>query len=107
MANEVNYFIDKGSNVTLSFTNSHSNGSLKDLSTYTVASKIKKNPYTNTAYSFVCVGYANGLITLSMNSAYSNTVPDGIYLYDVEITSNTGVVERVQEGLMTVNPNIT
>lgn len=107
MAQEVNLTVDQGSNLTIEISVTHSNGSVWDLSTYTVNSQIRKNHYTNTAYAFAGTGAANGLLTLTMNAATSNSVPAGRYLYDVEIVSATNTYTRVQEGMIYFNPNMT
>lgn len=108
MAQEVNLHVDTGANLLIEICITNSNGDPWNLSNYEVNSKVRKNPYTNTSYSFTCNGYANGMLTLTMNAASSALVPPGRYLYDVEITnlvSNT--TTRVQEGLIVFNPNIT
>ena len=107
MAQEINLTVDQGSNLSIEITVSDANGDLWDLSSYTVESQVRKNPYTNTAYTFVGSGAANGLLTLTMNAETSAAVPAGRYLYDVEIISVTNTTTRVQEGLIVFSPNIT
>ena len=107
MAQEVNLYVDQGANLQIEITVTDSNGTLWDLSSYTINSKLAKNPYTNTVYSFVGTGAANGLLTLTMNAATSADVPVGRYIYDVEVTSASNTTTRVQEGLIAFNPNIT
>lgn len=107
MAEEVLLSVDQGSNLTIEINVNYANGLALDLSTYTVACEVRRNPYTATSYSFAASGAANGLITLSMNAETSNTVPAGRYLYDVEITSASDTKTRVQEGLIVFHPNIT
>lgn len=106
MANEVNLFVDQGSNLAIEIVVSHANGDLVDLTTYTFNAKVKKSYYSNTSYSFDCSGAANGLLTMTMNAETSNTVPAGRYVYDTKIISATNKSTRIQEGLITFNPNI-
>ena len=107
MAQEINLTVDQGSNLNIEITVTAANGDLWDLSTYTINSQVRKNPYTNTAYSFAATGAANGLLTMTMNAETSAAVPAGRYLYDVEIKSTSNTTTRVQEGLIYFNPNIT
>lgn len=108
MAQEVNYYVDQGANVVIEITVTDANGVAWDLSNYTIDCQVRKNPYTNTSYSFSNgTGYANGTLVLSMDAADSAAIPHGRYLYDVEVTSVTNTVTRVQEGLIVFEPNIT
>lgn len=107
MAAVVNLIADQGANLSYEIVVSASNGSLWDLSTYTAYAQVRKNPYTNTYYSFTCNSFANGLITMDMTGVESANVKAGRYLYDVEIVSGSNTTTRVQEGLITFRPNIT
>ena len=107
MAEEVLLSVDQGSNLQIEINVTYANGIAVDLSSHTVTSECRKNPYTNTVYTFVGTGAANGLVTLTMNAETSATVPAGRYLYDVEILSPSNVKTRVQEGLIVFHPNIT
>lgn len=108
MAQEVNINVDAGANLLIEVNVSYANGDPWNLSAYDIAAQARKNPYTNTSYSFTGSGYSNGLLTLTMNAATSALVPPGRYVYDIEITSQaSNTTTRVQEGLMVFNPNIT
>lgn len=107
MAEEVLISVDQGANLQIEINVAYSNGVVVDLSAHTVTSEFRKNPYTNTVYSFAGTGAANGLVTLTMNAETSAAVPAGRYLYDVEILSPANQKTRVQEGLIVFEPNIT
>jgi hypothetical protein len=108
MAQEVILNVDAGANLLIEINVSYANGDPWNLSAYDIASQFRKNPYTNTAYSFAGTGYSNGLLTLTMNAATSAAVSPGRYVYDVEVTSqSTNTTTRVQEGLIVFHPNIT
>jgi len=107
MAQEVNLTVDQGSNLAIEICVKDANGDTWDLSSYSVGSHVRKNPYTNTYFTFIAEGFANGTLTLTMNAESSTAVPAGRYLYDVEITSVTNTTTRVQEGLIYFSPNIT
>ena len=42
-----------------------------------------------------------------MTSTATGNLEEGIYLYDLEITSGSGAVTRLMQGKVTVNPEIT
>ena len=48
-----------------------------------------------------------GVVTLSLTPAQTTALSDGRYVYDLEITSSTGEVTRVIEGIITVTPQVT
>lgn len=110
MAQGVNIAIDQGSNVAIEINVIDTNGNAVDLTAYSANASFKKhaNAYANTAKTFSTVGYANGLLLLSMTAVESANTTWGRYLYDVTVThtiSNT--TTRVQEGILTIRPSIT
>ena len=68
---------------------------------------MRKSYTSSTAYAFTVGLNSNGQVTLGMTSNTTSTIAAGRYVYDVEITSPSGVVTRVVEGLVTVTPNVT
>jgi hypothetical protein len=78
------------------------------LGDYTAAAQMRKSPYSVTATSFI-VETTNtvGELILTMDSANTANLSPGRYLYDLNITSNTGIVTRVVEGIVTVTAGIT
>ena len=111
MATKLNLVIDQGA----TFSNSSiiaydSSNTAIDFSgnTYTIASKMRKFYTSTNAYTFTATSNsATGNITLTMTANTTANIVAGRYVYDVEITSNTGIVTRVKEGIVTVNPNAT
>jgi hypothetical protein len=70
---------------------------------------MRKSFYTtkaNTIETLITDG-ANGLLTLQMSAANTGNLTPGRYVYDVTLTSNTGSVQRVIEGIIVVNPGVT
>ena len=84
-------------------------GDAINLASYTASAQMRKSPYSVTSNSFVVELDANtaGLITLSMSAANTANLTPGRFLYDLNITSNTGIVTRVVEGIVTVLAGIT
>jgi hypothetical protein len=44
---------------------------------------------------------------MTMTPAVTGAIEEGIYKYDVEITNSAGVITRLLEGEVTVNPEVT
>jgi hypothetical protein len=44
---------------------------------------------------------------MNMTNSTTGAIEEGMYVYDVEITSGTGTVTRIMEGQVTVNPEVT
>jgi hypothetical protein len=60
-----------------------------------------------TANNGIILGGAAGTITLNVNSATTSAFRAGIYVYDLELISASGVVTRLIEGRFTVTPEVT
>tara|TARA_R110000823_G_scaffold55439_1_gene135760 strand:- start:750 stop:968 length:219 start_codon:yes stop_codon:yes gene_type:complete len=50
---------------------------------------------------------SNGQITLTMSNSTTSGIEEGMYVYDVEITSGGGVVTRIMQGQVTTTPEVT
>jgi hypothetical protein len=109
MASINNLYVDAGSTYSNIITVTASNGQPLNLTGYTVASQMRKSYQSSTAYAFVSniQSAANGQIRLQLTDEQSALIPGGRWLYDVEITSSSGVTTRVVEGIVTVTPQIT
>ena len=109
MATISNLFVDAGSNYSTVITVATPTGEPLILSDYTVKSQMRKSYQSSTAYNFntEIANPSRGLIRLSLTAAQSEAIPAGRWLYDVEITSPSGVKTRVVEGIVTVTPQIT
>lgn len=109
MATKSNLVIEQGTDFSLEVNVSQSNGAAFNLTNYTAASKLKKHWSSSVSYSITALvtDPAGGEITISANNAVSGNIVPGRYYYDIEVTSNTGSVTRVVEGIATVTPGIT
>ena len=108
MATKLNLVIDQGA----TYSNSNiiaydSTNTAINLTTYTVASKIRKHYTSTNSVAFTATGNSTGYVTLSLTSNATANIVAGRYVYDVEVTSNTGIVTRVKEGIVTITPNAT
>lgn len=109
MATISNLYVDAGSDYSNIITVAASNGQPLNLTGYTVASQMRKSYKSSLAYPFTASVYdaLNGKIRLQLTPSQSESIPEGRWLYDVEITSPSGSKKRVVEGIVTVNPQIT
>jgi len=108
MATKANLTIDQGATFNTVITLTDNNGDPISLSGYSGAAQMRKHYTSSTATNFtVGLGGALGTITLGLSANATANISAGRYLYDVEITDTEGLVSRVFEGIVTVNPNIT
>jgi WD40 repeat protein len=107
MAKVVNLSVDQNADFSANINLTHANGAVWDLSDYTCSGKFKKHYESANSVTFTCAGYANGLITISLTDEDTTTLDHGKYVYDIIITNDTsGNITRVQEGILTLRPNI-
>lgn len=109
MASIANIFIDAGANYSKIITVSSVGGSPLNLTGYVAKSQIRKSYTSTTAYTFTSsvLDAVAGKIRLQLTAEETGAIPPGRYLYDVEITSQSGNRTRVVEGIVTVTPEIT
>jgi hypothetical protein len=62
---------------------------------------------SNTIITSTITGNANGEITLSMTAANTANLTPGRSVFDLLITSPTGVKTRVIEGVIVISPGVT
>ena len=86
------------------------NSSAMNLSGYSVASKFRSTHDSSTVvgtFSCTITDASAGKLTLSMTNSATSSIEEGIYVYDLEITSGAGAVTRVLQGKITVSPEVT
>ena len=69
-----------------------------------------RKSYYSSSYNIITstvTGIANGEITLSMTSANTANLTPGRQIFDLVITSPTGTVTRVVEGIIVISPGVT
>jgi hypothetical protein len=108
MARELDLVIDQGTDFSTDILMIDEYDNNIDLTGYTGAAQMRRFHTSNTYYSFtVSTNVNNAVITLSMTSNTTNTIPDGRYLWDCEIINASGTKSRLREGIVTVTPQIT
>lgn len=105
-----NLLIYQGADFNIDFTVESDNGTPFNLTGYTVACKIKKH-YTSSSSTTVTAAVLSpataGSIQLSLGNAVTATMKAGRYVYDVVITSTSGIKSRVLEGTVSVLEGVT
>ncbi len=102
--------VDQGADFSAEVVVDDSDGTLANLTGYTVAGQIRKTYSSSTKVDFVCTvtDASAGEITIGLSNTQTNAMKAGRYVYDVEITkTSTGYKKRVIEGQVTVNPGVT
>ena len=107
MATKVNLVIDQGTTFSTIITVADAEGVALDLSNYTGAAQMRRHYSSTNSTSFVVTVANSGTVTLSLSANATANIPYGRYVYDCEITSNAAIVTRVQEGIVTVTPEVT
>jgi hypothetical protein len=110
MAIKANIVIDQGTDFTAIIDLSDAENEVYDLSGFAVAAQMRKNYASSAAVTFTASHNGSlGQIFLTLSKTITSDLEPGRYLYDVEITGNSGAgtTIRVVEGIATVTPGIT
>lgn len=109
MADFVELQIEAGATFSTEIVVRESNGTSKNLTSYSARSQMRKSYYSSTAINFniQITDAANGVISMGISAANTASISAGRYVYDVEIENGQGTVTRIFEGIVTVLPNVT
>lgn len=108
MGTKLNLVVDQGSSFSTTLNLTDDDGGVINLTGYTAAGQLRKHYTSSNSVSFtITLGGANGTVTLAMSSNTTANIAAGRYVYDVELTDNTGLVSRLFEGIVTVTPQVT
>lgn len=108
MSIKANIVIDQGADYEVTLDITDDNGDIINLTGYTGAAQMRKHYTSLTAYNFnVSISPLIGTVTIAMPSSTSANIAAGRYVWDCELTSNTNVVSRMVEGIVTVTPQVT
>ena len=108
MAMKAKLIIDQGSDFIQDVEVTHANNALVNLTGYTGAAHLRRSYTANTYKAFTVSTTNNGIVQLRMNSANTDSLDPGQYVWDCELTEiNTSIVTRIVEGTVTVTPSVT
>ena len=109
MAIIANLFIDQGTDFTVTVDVSDATGGILDLTGYSASAKIRKTYGSSTKVDFATsTGTpSQGKVNMSLTDAQTSALESGRYVYDLNITSGSGVTTRVVEGQAIITPGVT
>ena len=108
-AGTYNFTIEQGATFSRLLTLKE-NDSVMNLTGYSAASQMRLSHDTSTVAGTITSTITNasaGQITLSMTSSATGAIEEGMYVYDIEITSGAGSVTRILQGKVTLTPQVT
>ena len=106
-----NLDINAGQDWTAEIDITSANGAARDLTGTTFISKIKRHYKSishRTAITITVLDEVFGKLRLQLSNSQTTALKDGKFIYDIELTTTaTGTVERIVEGIITIQPEIT
>ena len=109
MAAVTNLTIDQGADFIYYIYLVDNSGNTINVSSYT-ANSVLRPSYTSNVYYSAELNMSNannGQIVMTVNSATTSLMTQTRYVYDLVLTSNTGIVSRLLEGFVNVNLGVT
>jgi hypothetical protein len=113
MAVAYNVVIDQGADWFLNVTYDNPDGTPVNLTGYTAALQLRSLPtdpvsvLSLTTGAGITITGATGLVEIRATATQTRAIDEGIYYYDLEITSVSGVVTRLIQGQADVSPEVT
>ncbi len=107
MADTIDLSVDQGSTFKVNFQVTDTNNNIVTLTNYTGAGQVRKQYSSNTAISFSVDVFSNGIVTAALTANQTAQLTFERYVYDIEITANTGDVTRIVQGVINVAPQVT
>lgn len=103
----VNLTISKGTYFEETFSLLAEDGLGLNLNGSTATAKIKKHPTAITSYSFsTTLTISDSSIKISMPATTTATLPSGRCVYDLVITTSSGILTKVVEGNVFVQESV-
>jgi len=106
-----NLVVNSGSDFSQTFTlEGSTNNSPFDLTSYTAAAQMRKWAGSSTSITFtttIPIPYNQGKILLELSSAQTANIKPGRYVYDVVITDQFNIKNKVLEGMVLVREGVT
>jgi len=103
-----NLDINKNTDYTRTFTVMDIYNTVIPLDGFSVNSQIRRNPLTtaNVAFIMTILDSTAGKIQMFLPHSITNTL-EGKYFYDVFLTSPSSIKYKIEDGIISINPNIT
>jgi len=109
MAGYVPLEIEQWSTFSRVITVKQADGNAQNLVGYLANTQMRRSHYSinSNTVTTIITDPSNGQITLSMTAANTGLLIPGRYVFDTTTTSQAGVVQRMIEGIVVVNPGVT
>ena len=113
MAVQYNVEIDQGADWFLNVTYEQPAGTPVNITGYTSALQLRSLPTDPTAVLSLATGSgititgATGLVAIRATATQTRAIDEGVYYYDLEITSQSGIVTRLVQGQAYVSAEVT
>jgi LEA14-like dessication related protein len=108
-----NTTIDQGADWYLNFNYQNPNGTPVNITGYTAALQLRTSPLAKTTAlslttgSGITITGSTGLIAVHATATQTGAITNGMYVYDLEITSGQGVITRLIQGTINVSAQVT
>lgn len=110
MAQFIEVDLDQGTDFNLFLNLSTDDETVINANGYIFTSSVRKSFYSSTVTANLTVvtsNSVNGNISLTMNAATTANIKAGRYVFDVKQKDTANVTNRLFEGVMTVNSQVT
>ena len=101
--------VDQGTDFETTIDIAGADGNPVDLTGYVIAGQVRKAYTSSTAHNFVAsvTVPTSGTVNIQLTNASTSNMKAGRYVYDVEMTSPSGVKTRVIEGILEITAEVT
>ena len=113
MAVQYNLEIDQGADWFFNVTYENPAGTPVNITNYTAALQLRSLP-TDSTYvlslttgSGITINGASGEVEVHATANQTRSIDEGVYYYDLEITSPVGIVTRLVQGQAAVSAEVT
>lgn len=106
----INLVIEQGTDFSATFTIKNSDGAAVNLLGFSAEAQLKSSYYTTSTATPFAVTFTNrskGIINISLTDTVTTALKPRRYVYDIVLTSASGVKTRFIEGIATVTPGVT
>ena len=104
-----NFTLNQGATFTRQMTVKENNSPL-NLTGHTAAMQLRSTYDSATvalSMTAAVINATQGILSISATATATAALEEGIYVYDLELTTSAGVVTRLLQGQVTVSPEVT
>lgn len=106
MVKKINIEIEQGCSFSGEIDLKNDDSSPFVVAGWSAGGTIRKHYLSNTVYNFT-TSLSDGLCEFAMSPALTATIEDGLYVYDIRISSTDGTIHRIASGMAFVSPSAT